>query len=198
MAWAPDYCTLAEAKAYSRITNEISDVQVALAVTAASRAVDLATNRQFGVVDAAEERFYTARYDRRIARWFVEVDDFMSTSGLVLEIDGTASTSFVKEPRNAAAKGRPWTRLVFNTDATLYPTGERDEIGVTALWGWSSVPAAVEQATLLQTQRFLIRRDSPYGIAGSIEDGSEIRLQSKVDPDVAVALGPYKRWWAVA
>lgn len=195
MAWAPDYATTAELKAFVGTGNTDHDTFMALAITAASRAIDLCANRQFGVVAVAEERFYSATYDRRRCQWLVEIDDLMSTTNLVVEIDGTATTTFTKEPVNAAAKGKPWTRLSFDTSSSTLPTGTADEIGITALWGWSSVPTSVKQATLLQASRFLARRDSPFGIAGSPDSTTELRLLSKVDPDVAVALAPYKRWW---
>jgi uncharacterized phiE125 gp8 family phage protein len=197
MAWAPDYVTTAELRAFLRVNDSDDDTQLAVAIAAASRAIDQHTGRQFGVVGSAEERFYTAVWDRHLCRWLVDVDDLMSTSGLVVEIDGTATTTYTKEPRNAAAKGRPWTSLVFDTDSTTLPTGDRDEIAVTALWGWSAVPTPVKQACYLQASRFHARRDSPYGVAGSPEQGNELRLLARVDPDVAVSLGPYIRRWAV-
>ena len=73
------------------------------------------------------------------------------------------------------------------------------ELAITGLWGWPAVPTSVKVATLLQASRFAIRRDSPYGIAGSPSEGSELRLLAAVDPDVKVAIGKkYRReWWAV-
>jgi uncharacterized phiE125 gp8 family phage protein len=204
MAWAPDYVTSAELKAFLRISHTDDDAQVALAITAASRAVDTHAGRQFGVVASAEERFYTGRWDRRRRRWVVDLDDLMSVTGFdaqVQDADGTdlgAIDDYVLEPRNAAAKGRPWTSLTVRPDSTYKPTGLTDEIAVTALWGWSSVPTAVKEATLLQASRIFHRRTSPFGIAGSPDDGSEMRLLARVDPDVAVTLNPYKRWWAAA
>jgi len=65
-------------------------------------------------------------------------------------------------------------------------------------WGWSAVPVPVKEATYLQASRFHSRRDSPYGIAGSPDQGSELRLLSRVDPDVAVSLSDFVRWWAAA
>jgi uncharacterized phiE125 gp8 family phage protein len=202
MAWAPDYVTSAELKAYLRISDTDDDTQIALAIAAASRAVDTSAGRQFGVVSPAEQRFYTARWDRRSRRWIVDVDDLMSTTGfaaITVDVDGDTVGSiddYVLEPRNAAAKGRPWTAMLVRPDSTYKPTGARDEVAVTALWGWSAVPSAVKQATLLQASRFFARRQSPYGIAGSPDDGSEMRLLARVDPDVAVILSPYRRWWA--
>jgi hypothetical protein len=197
MAWAPDYASTAELREYAtRSTETVDDVQIALAVTAASRAVDRATNRQFGLV-AAEERLYTPWYDRRRRRWVVTIDDLMSVVGLVVEVGGVATTDFTLEPRNAAALGRPWTRLVFDLGGAVTPTGAEYEAAITAPWGWTTVPDPVKLGTLLQGSRFFSRKDSPYGVAGSPELGSELRLLAKVDPDVAVILAPYRRgWWA--
>ncbi|NIL59971.1 phage gp6-like head-tail connector protein, partial [Salinispora arenicola] len=73
----------------------------------------------------------------------------------------------------------------------------RGELTITAPWGWPAIPTAVVLATQLQASRLLTRRDSPYGVAGSPQDGSEMRLLARVDPDVEVVLRPYVRhWWA--
>jgi hypothetical protein len=64
MAWAPDYITAEQLAAYLRITDDDDDVELAIAVGAASRAIDNHTNRQFGKVDAAEQRLYTSTASR--------------------------------------------------------------------------------------------------------------------------------------
>lgn len=196
MAWAPDYISSDELKNFAHIGDNADDVQVAVAVTAASRAIDTHTHRQFGAVAAAEERFYTAKWDRRLWRWVIEVDDFMTTTNMVVSVDAGTITAFTKEPRNAAAKGRPWEQLVLDTDSSIVPTTERHGVSVTAIWGWSAVPTPVKQATYLQASRFLARRDSPHGIAGSPEMGTELRYLSRLDPDVMVSLNGYVRHWA--
>lgn len=204
MAWAPSYATTAQVREFARIGDGADDAQLDLAVTAASRAVDTTCNRQFGVVDSAEERFYTGRWDTKRYRWVVEVDDLMSTSGLAAETqdaDGAtvgAIDDYFLEPRNAAAQGRPWTALVVKPNSSFKPTGREGEVAITALWGWTAVPDPIVQATLLQANRLFARRTSPYGVAGSPDVGSELRLLARLDPDVAVAVGPYRRWWAAA
>jgi len=204
MAWAPDYVTSAQLRAFVHISDSVDDAQVAVAITAASRAVDLHTNRQFGLVASAEERFYTAYWDRQRCRWVVPIDDVMTTTGFLAETqdaDGTtvgAIDDYYLEPRNAAAQGRPWTHLVVKPDSTFKPTGVENEVAITGRWGWTTVPVPVEQATYLQGSRFLARRDSPFGIAGSPDVGSELRLLARLDPDVSVSLRGYIRWWAGA
>jgi uncharacterized phiE125 gp8 family phage protein len=198
MAWQPDYVTATELKAYLRISDAVDDAEVGFAVTAASRAVDRHTNRQFGLVAAPEARKYTARWDRDRCRFVVDIDDLMTVTGLTVTGEAGAIDVFAKQPGNADLEARPWTRLVVDPTSTTLPTLKEDAVTVTARYGWTTVPVAVKQAALLQASRFFTRRNAPFGVAGSPELGSELRLLAKVDPDVAVVLGPYQRWWAAA
>lgn len=197
MAWAPDYTTAVALKDFVRVADTVDDAEIAVAITTASRAIDDHCNRQFGVVALAEARLYTARYDYDRCRWVVDIDDLMSTAGLAVTVAGVAMTGFVKEPVNAAQKARPWTRLLVDAHPAVVPTGDEYEVSVTALWGWSAFPVPVVQATQLQASRFLARRDSPYGVAGTPDQGGELRLLSRVDPDVGVSLRSYRRARAV-
>lgn len=188
MSWAPDYTNVSDAKAFLRIGDTVDDVELAMFITTASRAIDDHTNRQFGLVSAPEERLYTARPDYERGLWVVDIDDLMTIVGMSVEVSGTASTGYILEPVNALATARPWTRIAFGEDSAVTPVGDEYEVAITARWGWTTVPVAVEQATLLQASRFNARRDSPYGIAGSPDQGSELRLLARLDPDVAVSL----------
>lgn len=199
MAWAPDYITAAELSGFLRIPDHDDDVQLGLAITAASRAIDRYTRRQFGSAATPEARFYTAHYDWGRDRWTVPMDDLMTAAGLTVAFDsvsdGTYSspvTAYSPRPANAAVKSRPWTQLaILSTTPVL--TAFEAGVKVTATWGWTAVPAAVKQACLLQASRIHARRDSPYGVAGSPTDGTELRLLARVDPDVEVALSDYRR-----
>lgn len=204
MAWAPDYATATELAEYLRINDTEDNTELGIAATSASRAIDNHCHRQFGQLDVAETWRYTAFFDRRRGRWVVEIDDTM-TDPTEVEIlptefsspgDGTVVTGYSLEPRNAVAKDRPYKRIVFPDGAS--PDGTPYQVAVTAAFGWTSVPTAVKQATLLQASRFHARRFSPFGVAGSPETGSELRLLAKVDADVGVSLADYIRWWVAA
>lgn len=205
MAWAPDYVTAVQLKSALGVTGTNDDAEIGFAITAASRAVDHFTGRQFGQV-TAEARYYQARFVRLRGRYTVEIDDLMSTASLAVAVDdnedGTferslaLDTDFRLAPFNAAASGNPWTELVAEHTVTL-PLDERG-VEITALWGWSSVPGEVEQAVLIQAGRFFKRKDAPFGIAGSPELGSELRLLERLDPDVKMVLGSVRRKWLVA
>jgi uncharacterized phiE125 gp8 family phage protein len=197
MVWAPDYVTAAELKSYLRIADTADDAELALAITTASRAIDGFCHRQFGQVAAAEERSYTAYWDRRARVWVIAFDDLQDITGLTVTVEAGTVDAYTLEPVNAAQEGRPFTRLYVDPASVGKPTTQRNDVTIDAVWGWDAVPAAVEQATLLQASRFHARRFSPYGVAGSPEQGSEMRLLAKLDPDVELALSRAKliRWW---
>jgi len=217
MSWAPDYCTLDDLKSYLRVADDIDDVTMQSAITAASRSIDKFCGRQFGQASAAEPRYYIPQRDpgnyHKIPRWYVEIDDLFTTTGLQIETaNGTVITTgqYRLFPRNAVSKDQPYTWIEFSSEytgsnwyyASYYGGGfsgfDRDnELTVTAQYGWTEVPLAIKQATLMQANRWVMRRDAPFGIAGSPQDGSEMRLLAKLDPDVAVAIRPYYRMWGV-
>jgi len=199
MVWKPDYVTLEEQKHYMRITDPEhsvdtrDDPELAAAITAASRAIDYHCNRQFGKTAGAEQRLYTPKV--RGCEWVIDIDDLMTAAGLVVVITGVGTlTAYTLDPANAAQEGKPWTRLIVNADSTVKPRGKRNEAAITAdPWGWAAVPVPVRQATFLQSSRFHTRRNSPYGVAGSPDQGSEMRLLARVDPDVGVSLRGLRR-----
>lgn len=195
MSWAPTYASSMDLAGYLRVDDGVDEDEMVLALAAASRAVDSTCRRQFG--QASGSRVYTARPES--GRWVVDTDDLVSVSAVATDTDldggfATVVTGMVPGPVNAPADGHPYTRLTSRAEISL----ALDAVRVTGVFGWESVPDVVCQATLVQASRFMARRDSPFGVAGSPETGSELRLLSRVDPDVAVMLQPYtRRWWAV-
>lgn len=226
MAWAPDYATATELGAYVRVFDTLDATEMASAVTAASRSIDEFTKRQFGVLDTPAARYSTPFWSTVDLCWKIEIEDLMTTTGLAILVDdGTGSyastidvADVVFEPLNAAAEGRPWEMISIRAGSPVQPACHRVDAGVpqgfnggvkaTAPWGWSAIPGAVHYATLLQASRFLGRRDSPYGVAGSPprrDSGSgisvaakELRILDVLDPDVAASLENYRRQWWIA
>jgi hypothetical protein len=187
MAWEPDYVEVDELADDVGISDadQIDDDtdRLARAIAAASDAINVACRRQFGLVDAVEPRRYRAVKSGLYGGWFVYIDDLMTLDGLL--VDGAApATPPDVWPLRSAPLARPWERMAV-------PSGGVHTI--TALWGWTAVPKTVKAATLLQANRFFKRTDAPFGVAGSPESGSEMRLLAKVDPDVDVMLRRYKR-----
>lgn len=200
-----DYVTVAQLKAQLRVADSVDDAEAGIAVTAASRAIDSNAGRQFGLTGSAVARRYTYDGMSIDGRPAIEIDDLMTTVGLVLALDTgtegtftgamTLGTDFDLWPYNAAADGRPWTHLVLRRAPANWFPYWAGAIRVTGNWGWTTVPTVVVQAALIQSARFFVRRDSAYGVSGSPELGSEVRLLARLDPDVAVMLASVKRWW---
>ena len=188
MTWKPDYVTVDEVADYLRLGDTLDDVELAVWVTAASRAIDKRTNRQFGQLAAPAARTYRrpASYDVTTGLWLLEIDDVQDVTGMLVGGVVYASAGAVLLPDNAPADGEPWTRLGFTTSPTL-------PLVVTARFGWQAVPTQVVAAVKLQCSRWNARRDSPYGVAGSPAEGSELRLLARLDPDVATTLAGLSR-----
>lgn len=203
MPWQPDYATVAELRSFvTRSASTVDDTELQFAVTAASRVVDEFCGRQFGQVSPVEARLYTAFWDRRRARWLIDTDDISSSTGLLVSVDDNddqvfdrSITDFRLWPFNNDERARPWTRIIVNPDSTFQPSVAEGAVQVTALWGWTAVPTAVKQATLIEANRIFQRRVSPFGIAGSPETGSELRLLRSVDVDAQKILRPYMVHW---
>jgi hypothetical protein len=186
MAWKPNYVDLDTAgediQEYLRIDDSADDYWLGLAVSAASRALDRHCRRQFGRTDEVEERRYRIRYNSAQCAWVADVDDLMSTTDLTLNGDPMATPELY--PMNAAADQRPWTQLVIPDEVRL--ALDRPFVDVAERWGWLAIPAEAEQATAIQAGRLAERRGALFGVAGSPDAGSEIRLLARLDPDVAV------------
>lgn len=209
MAFMPDYCTVAELKAYLRIGDTADDTQLGYAITAASRAIDQYCNRQFGVESTGVARIYTAEWIRDEYLYAIPVDDIMNLTGLTIKVDTVIPLTFDQTittyrmfPFNAAADQKPYTKILVTWDSTIFPiypimrSGLRlGHVQVTGLWGWTAVPTAVKQATLLQASRIFSRRESVMGVQGSSEFGSAEMVSRYVEPDVAMMLRQYRRYW---
>lgn len=190
MSWEPVYASLTEMRDWFR-TRSIEDTDddglTRLKLSAASRAVDGTCGRQFGRDDEPTTRACgEVRWSRTHGAYVAEIPDIMDTTGLVFTLDGVELTDdqWTLRPRPGLTSRRPYTYVKL----TVAPTGDGELDGL-AQWGWNAPwPDPVKEATMLQTSRLAIRRDSPYGIAGGSDSGAELRLLSRLDPDVELLL----------
>jgi hypothetical protein len=189
VVWAPDYVTATQLKSYLNIQHDDDDLWLANWATAVSRNVDDFCGRQFGQVASAEARSYKPTWDRHECKTYVEIDDLQDiTSFALVDSDAVAITDYELQPLNAIKKGSLYTRLVLDT---YYA----DNLVATGKWGWTAVPASIPSGAYIQASRLAARRNSPFGVAGSPTDGSEIRLLAQLDPDFKTTLKPYVRKW---
>jgi hypothetical protein len=183
VALHPDYVSAADLADFVRALP--GDAYVASLATAASRAVDGACHRQFGQAAALMDLEYDAgdAAQLRNGRWWLSIHDVQDVTGLTVTVDGTlvsgGATGYKMWPADAAYQGVPYTGITFADR----PYGD---VVLNAKPGWSAVPAAAIVATRLQGSRWHVRRESPYGTAGTEE--STTSLTSRLDPDVRGAL----------
>lgn len=201
------YATLNELKGFVGIptADTADDTTLTSALDSASAQVDAFCDRTFGADASPTVRLYQVDNTGRL-----DVDPISTTTGLVVKTDDNADgtfettwtldTDYRLEPINAAAAGDPWTRLVVLGTRWFPKIAYRPGVQVTARFGWpgGTAPAPVKHATLIQASRLWLRKNAPFGVAGSVEFGSEMRLLAKLDPDVESLLRPYRRNWWVA
>lgn len=193
-----NYCTVDQLKAALRITDSVDDTLLTNAIDAASRFVDGHCQRDFGAASGTATKDYipSGLMERlpildATAVLSVKIDD---------DLDGSFATTLVAgvdyqlEPVNSEVSGLDWpyTSIVPIEDGYWPIEYGRKTVRVEATYGWPAVPAAVEQATLMQASRLFARLDSPLGVAGFGEMGA-MRVSFKVDPDVAMLLNPFRR-----
>lgn len=203
MGWKPLYASVDEMRDWLRrrdIADTDDDAIIRLKLGASSRALDKSCSgsvaRQFGKVDTVVVRSYPLRWSRTLGAYAAEIDDLMDVTGLTFSVDGVALTAdqYKLRPRNALADGMPYTDVIL-VDVAVSTM----EIFGSALWGWNPpYPDPVKEATMLQTSRLNIRRDSPYGLAGGSDSGTELRLLERLDPDIRPLLSGYVRLGWVA
>jgi hypothetical protein len=194
MAIVNGYCSLADVKSSARITDNVDDSMLELAVESASRLIDSYTQRYFYNAGTATRLF--APQDSYVT----EIDDLITLTTLQTSDGETFDTTwqakdYQLEPLNGVVDGLtgyPATRIRAIDDFIFtHLTGEAT-VRVIGIWGWSAVPTAVKQATVIQAARIFKRNDSPLGIAGFGEMGA-IRVGTQLDPDVKQLIDAYRK-----
>ena len=196
MALTNCYCTLSDLKTSLAIEDIQDDTALEAAILTASRMIDDYTGRFFyrdGTTAAPVTRYYTPD------SWYItNLDDFVSLSQIALDDDFDqtyttilADSDYLIDPVNNARRGWPYTRITA-IDRYIFPYAYPQSVRVQAVWGWPSVPAEISMATKLQASRLFIRRQSPFGIAGTPEIGT-VRLTSRLDPDVEALIRPFRK-----
>ena len=190
MPLRPDYTSTSALKALMGITDTVDDAAIGASVTAASRMVDAYCQRQFGSA-TGQVREYA------ITGQTVAIEDVTSVTEVAVRPEWgteltvlTVGTQYLLEPRNASTRGTPFTRV-----RLADPYDGRMVLKVTGTVGWSSIPELVVEATKIQAIRLFKRPQSPFGVAGSPDVGSELRLLARLDPDVQVLLTSVRRNW---
>lgn len=194
----PVYATVPQVKSYLQLEIATTDVQIADCLGTASRAVDKLCNRRFYADLIATARTYPATDS-----YCADVDDFWTTTGLVVKADhdgdGTfettlAAANYDLRPANGIVDGESgWPYNEIRAVNTTFPgQRQRDGLQMTAKWGWAAWPAAVNTATVIITAETLkLAREAPFGVAGY---GAFGPIRVRDNPRVMAMLAPYQRY----
>jgi hypothetical protein len=195
MAIIHGYATLAQIKAAIGIPNAdtVDDSLLEMAVESASRQIDSYTERYFYNAGTAVKIF--APLDNYVC----ETEDFITLSKVEISEDGQsfdtelAETDYQEEPLNSRAGGIETSfTQIRAVENYLWPLEDGDAtVRCTGVWGWSAIPIAITQATVILGSRIFKRLDSPLGIISG-ELGS-MRVGFRLDPDVQHLIDPYRR-----
>lgn len=184
MAIGDPYITRDKLKDVLDITDDSEDDWIDRCVLGASRALERRSGwptfwntvtpvtRTFSVVGRVRPvRTNRLNFDKILLR-----DGIASAEGLL--VAGVSNPILM--PEEALDEGMP-------CDAIRLPSGAvYDQMTLTAIRGYPSVPADIEWAAQMQSQRFYGRKGSPEGIAGSAEWG--LTRIPALDPDVLAIL----------
>ncbi|HVE27897.1 MAG TPA: hypothetical protein VNC22_20970 [Sporichthya sp.] len=193
------YATLAELRARVKITDAsftAEDARLTSALAVASRGIEKVCNRQFNDAGSTSAREFEPCHDK-----WLDIDDFSTTTGLVVKFDsagdGTfattlAATTYKAYPLNGIVDGESgwpfWKLKAVNTCWPVY--WQLPPIQVTARWGWTAVPAAVKEGCLILAEEVYKLADSPFGVGGYSQFGI---VRARDNPMVWARVGPYAR-----
>ena len=196
MAITNGYCSLNQIKAALRITDSVDDGLLEMAVESASRMIDSECDRNFFSASATRDFVpsdpYTVDTDDLTAITSVKIDDQGDRTFLI-----TLQTSdYQTEPVNQRVSGNafPIYRLRMIGDYLLPIWGEQATVRIQGTYGFTPVPIAITQATLILAGRYYKRADSLLGFAGFSDMG--VARVGRVDPDVAALIRPFKKYAA--
>ena len=193
MAITHGYASLNQIKAAVGISDAVDDALLEMAVESASRQIDSYTERYFYNGGTAVKIF--APLDNYVC----ETEDFITLSKVEISEDGETfdteldATDWQNEPLNSRAGGLETSFYQIRAiENYLFPfMGGEATVRCTGVWGWSAVPIAITQATIILASRIFKRLDAPLGIISG-ELGS-MRIGFRLDPDVQHLIEPYRK-----
>lgn len=179
MALGDPYITKTELAAYLGVSRDDKDQLLSDACDSASAWVNDQCQRDFNQETTATARVYEATSWTRL-----DVDDFYTTTGLIVAVDDsdngtyattwTLATDYTLKPFNGIEAGQvgfPYRQIVAVGSRSWPCRTGRPRVQVTAKWGWTEVPQSVIQAATIYAAELYKLKDAPLGVAASTEFG---------------------------
>ena len=181
------YCTVAQLKAYQKITTTVDDTLLADIVARASALIDAYCGRSFSAT--TKTRYYQLGNVWDNGRLWLD-DDLLTVTSLT---NGDTSTLlpavYWLEPRDKPPyrfihlkSGYSW---IFDTDG---------EVVVTGTWGYSATaPSAIEQAALRMAGYIYAQKDAQVFDTTASPDIGIITIPAGIPKDVKIILDSFRR-----
>jgi len=178
----------------------VDDALIDEVITAASRAIDEYCGTIFYSVNDGTA-FYTAVDYTRVVAFHLPINTVhtIATDG---DGNGTyetvwSSTDYALLPSNAAildgTGAKPWNEIVVTpSGANAFPARLINGVRVTGHFGWANVPKAVKMAAIAQSAMIFEGRRAPFGVIGSSDQGTVMRMSARMHPEAVMLLEGYR------
>jgi hypothetical protein len=194
-------------KAYIGLTGTAQDNNIDTAIDSACRLIDSICGRKFSQDESVVVKTFTPK-----SSIYLDTPDISTTTGLIVKLDdnddGTfettliLNTDYIVEPTNprvikitgGTTYYEPYNKITIldTRSSERFDPSIKNNIEITAKWGYSAVPEDIKTATLIQALRYFKRKDTPFNTYGDINTGVS-ELFSRLDPDVQTILKGHKK-----
>jgi len=185
------YCTVEEIKTELDITDENYDSMLMAMMEQAKGFIDDYCDREFD--QTAEARYFNG------AGSILFIDDLViSTTTVELDRDGDgthestmASGDYVLYPLNKTPK--TYIKISNNSNYGGFAPGIKNGVKITGTWGYTTIPAPIRRASIIQVCRWFKRSKGAYEDMVGIPEMGTFVVYKGLDPDVALLLNPYRK-----
>tara|TARA_X000001036_G_scaffold301490_1_gene280548 strand:- start:609 stop:1253 length:645 start_codon:yes stop_codon:yes gene_type:complete len=194
-------------KAYIGLTGTAQDNNIDTAIDSACRLIDSICGRKFSQDESVVVKTFTPK-----SSIYLDTPDISTTTGLIVKLDDnddgtfettlTLNTDYIVEPTNprvikitgGTTYYEPYNKITIldTRSSERFDPSIKNNIQITAKWGYSTVPEDIKTATLIQALRYFKRKDTPFNTYGDINTGVS-ELFSRLDPDVQTILKGHKK-----
>ena len=198
--------------AYATVAELAAHLGLSDAITASGQMVDASRNARYqlaldtasAMVDQDTGRVFTSSTATKTlmssGETLLLVPDLISVTTLKVDEDGdgvfeetltTADYELISF--NETHAGWPYQAVQRIDDVWPIPVwgGRRKLVQIAGTWGWSAVPTAIKQATILMAARQVARGNASLGVQ-SIPDLGGFGIRN-TDPDYVALIAPYRR-----
>lgn len=194
-------------KAYIGLTGTAQDDNIDTAIDSASRLIDSICGRKFSQDESVVVKTFTPK-----SSIYLDTPDISTTTGLIVKVDDnddgtfettlTLNTDYIVEPTNprvikitgGTTYYEPYNKITIldTRSSERFDPSIKNNVQVTAKFGYSAIPEDIKTATLIQALRYFKRKDTPFNTYGDINTGVS-ELFSRLDPDVQTILKGHKK-----